>query len=71
MRKIIKASLLLAATGAVFFASCKKEYHCQCSYNNKVMLNKDLGFEYKSDASTQCTNYDSTVAGEVWNCMLY
>lgn len=31
----------------------------------------DLGSQTKDDATTQCNSYDSTVAGEKWNCTIY
>ena len=54
-----------------FFASCEKEYHCACTFNNSVIYTKDLGDQYKNNAQTECSSYDSTVKGEVWNCTLY
>ncbi len=54
-----------------FATSCKKVYHCQCSYNNKIMLVKDLGSQVESDAKDMCSDYDSTVVGEKWTCVVY
>lgn len=71
MRRSVKNILFITASVAVLFASCKKDYHCQCTYNNRVMLNNDLGTQSHGDASTLCNSYDSTVTGEVWNCTLY
>jgi hypothetical protein len=52
-------------------ASCRKDYHCQCSYKNQVTLVKDLGQMVKSDAEDNCSALDSTVAGEKWTCIIY
>ena len=61
--------ILLAAV--CIFASCEKEYHCACTFNNSVIYTKDLGEQYKNNAEKDCSAYDSTVAGEVWNCTVY
>lgn len=53
------------------FASCEKEYHCGCTYNNSVVYTKDLGYQYKNNATNECSSYDTTVRGEVWNCTIY
>lgn len=52
-------------------ASCEKQYHCGCSFNSKIVYTKDLGTQTKKNAETICTGYDTTVAGETWNCTLY
>jgi len=71
MKRGIVQVVLLAVVAIAFFASCKKDYHCQCSYNNQVMLVKDLGSQVHGDAQTTCNGYDSTVTGEKWNCVIY
>ena len=53
------------------FVSCKKEYHCSCSFNNQVMYTKDLMNQTKSNAQSQCSQYDTTVTGETWNCTIF
>jgi hypothetical protein len=53
------------------FVSCKKQYHCSCTYNNAVVFTKDLGLQVHDDAKEQCTSYDTTVSGEEWTCTLY
>lgn len=71
MKRLIFNVLAIAFLSVVFFASCKKDYHCQCSYNNGVMLIKDLGSQSKSNAESQCSGYDTTVTGEKWDCTIY
>lgn len=71
MKRNIRYTLFIAALGILGFASCKKNYHCQCSYNNQVKLDRDLGSQTKDDAKTACSAYDSTVTGEKWNCVIY
>lgn len=61
----------IAVMGLIFLGSCKKQYRCLCSYNNKVQMDKDLGLKVKEDAQEECDSYDSTVAGETWKCSLY
>ena len=70
MKKGVRLLLAFAAA-TLFFSSCKKNYHCQCAYNNQVKLIKDLGMQTKDDAVTECDSYDSTVKGEVWTCTIY
>lgn len=68
-----KATYLVIAILFSMFAlvSCEKQYHCGCTYNNKVVYTKDLGYQYKNNAKTLCSSYDSTVTGETWTCTLY
>lgn len=68
LRSII---LFVAAAGILGFASCKKNYHCQCSFNNTIQMTTDLGSQTKDDAKAQCDAYDSTVTGEKWTCVIY
>ncbi|MBC7554827.1 MAG: hypothetical protein H7257_12710 [Taibaiella sp.] len=70
MRKRIVYVFAIAVTGVVLFASCRKNYHCQCSYQNQIRLNKDLGSKVKSDAQEECDSYDTTITGEKWTCIL-
>lgn len=51
--------------------SCKKLYHCTCSYNNEVVFVKDLGSQVFDDAKKQCNSYDTTQPGEKWTCTVY
>jgi hypothetical protein len=64
-------TLLTVLICALSFTSCKKEWHCTCSYNNTVVFTKDLMNETKSKANDACSAYDSTVTGVVWNCTTY
>ena len=57
--------------GVFLLSSCKKDYHCQCSYQNQVRLTKDLGQMVKADAEDACNSLDSTVTGEKWTCVIY
>jgi len=70
MKKVaITAGVLLLTV--VSLVSCKRVYHCHCSFNNKVVYSKDLGAQHQDDAEKICNGYDTTVVGEVWNCTLY
>ena len=64
-------SVIIVLVCLVSLVSCKKVYHCSCSYNNVVVLNKDLGAQYAKDAKDECTGYDTTITGEKWTCTLY
>lgn len=70
MKKGLRIFLLAAVGGIITMASCTKNYHCQCSYNNTVRLNKDLGVQTRENAQDECESYDTTVAGEKWTCVL-
>jgi hypothetical protein len=64
-------SLILIAIAVTSLMSCKKRFHCNCSYNNKVVYSTDLGIRDENDAKAKCSVYDTTVTGEVWNCTVY
>lgn len=67
-----KAVIVLATVcGVVYFSSCKKMYHCVCTFDNHVKYTKDLGSMYEDKAQAACSAYDSTVTGEAWKCTIY
>jgi hypothetical protein len=70
MKKAIYTVITLLLVSC-FLISCEKEYHCACTFNNSVIYTRDLGNQYKNNAQKECSSYDSTVAGEVWNCSIY
>ena len=70
MKKAIYTFILLAV-GMVYFTSCKKHIHCTCTFNNKVVYTEDMGMDFAKNAQDKCSLYDTTVAGEVWNCKIY
>ncbi|MCF8450513.1 MAG: hypothetical protein K9G49_11650 [Taibaiella sp.] len=70
MKKVIYTTVVILL-GMMSLVSCKKLYHCNCSYNNKVVFSKDLGAQHEDDATEMCSSYDSTITGEVWNCSIY
>jgi hypothetical protein len=68
-----RTSLFLSVIlfGALAITGCNKQYHCHCTYNNEIRFSKDLGVMSESDAQRECSSFDTTVRGEVWNCSLY
>lgn len=70
MKKTVYSAIIFLA-GIFCLSSCMKVYHCSCTYNNTVMLNKELGKLTYSKATTACNAYDTTVAGENWTCTVY
>lgn len=68
MKEAISIILILCV---VFLFSCKKDYHCSCSFNNNVVYSKDLGTQTRSNAQNTCSSYDTMYTGEVWNCTIY
>lgn len=71
MRKAFYIVAALSLGLMLSVSSCKRNYHCHCSFNNRVMLSKDLGAQSESKAQEICSSYDSTITGEVWNCTIY
>ena len=71
MKKAIYTFLVITI-GIITFASCKKETHCQCTYNNQVVFTKDLGNQTTASGNKLCNAYDTTgIPGELWLCTLY
>ena len=64
-------TIVIVLVAMLSFFSCKKDYHCSCTYNNTVMYNVDLGDQTNKNAKKTCSNYDSTIKGEVWTCTIY
>jgi len=71
MRKAVYIVSALLVGTLLSVSSCKRTYHCHCSYNNKLMLSKDLGVQSEAKAQEICSGYDTTITGEVWNCTIY
>ena len=70
MKKAIYIVIIILA-GMASFTSCKKNWHCTCSYNNKVMYTEDLQNDVKSKAEERCHEHDSTITGQWWTCTIY
>jgi hypothetical protein len=70
MKKVIYSAVIVMLC-ILSMASCKKVYHCNCTYNNKVVFTKDLGSQTEDDAAATCNRYDTTITGEIWNCTIY
>ena len=64
-----KTTVIIAAFFGLFcFASCKKDYHCTCTYNGTTVYDQDLGKLKKSDAESQCNAQSTSVLGQTWAC---
>lgn len=70
MKKATYTGIIIFACLISFF-SCKKQYHCHCVYNNKLVYSEDLGNQTKDNAAKMCSAHDTDVAGEVWTCTTY
>lgn len=70
MKKGIFQVVVAFVLGVFLLSSCRKDYHCQCSYQNQIKLIKDLGQMTKGDAEESCASYDTTVTGETWTCVI-
>ncbi len=64
-------SIVFVLVGMLSLFSCKKDYHCACTYNNLVVYNVDLGNQTEKNARNTCSNFDTTIRGEVWTCTIY
>ena len=64
-------TVILILAGMVSLMSCKKMYHCTCTYNQQVVFTKDLGSQHEDKAIEQCSSYDTTITGELWKCTIY
>lgn len=64
-------TVLLVVACLLSAVSCRKEYHCNCMYNNQLVRSIDLGNHTKDDATKMCNKYDTSVAGEIWTCTIY
>jgi len=65
-------TFIIIVCGLISFASCKKEYHCQCTYNNNLVFTKDIGNQTADNAKKMCSSYDTSgIPGEVWLCTVY
>jgi hypothetical protein len=70
MKKVTYTAIIIIAC-LMSFVSCRKEYHCNCIYNNTLMRSVDLGNMTKDDATKECNKYDTSVTGEIWTCTIY
>ena len=64
-------TLTFLLLGVICLFSCKKVYHCSCTYNNTVMYNADLDCQFQNNAQNECSSHDSTITGEAWKCTIY
>ncbi len=60
MKKISLFAVVLIATS---FASCKKNYACECIKSGSVTVSTTVSAKSSSDAKTSCSNYDSSTNG--------
>ena len=63
--------LIIAFAAVGFFASCKKDYLCECvsaSSGLKVTVTTDLGKQKKAEAETSCTALNLTTANTTKVC---
>ncbi len=47
----------------IAFASCKKNYSCECVKSGSVTLNTTVSAKSSSDAKSKCSTYDSNNNG--------
>lgn len=65
--------LMVAAVVAVTFASCKKEWTCECTYKdasgNSATYSGKTSKMSKKDAKDAC-NSTATTGGSTWSCSI-
>ncbi|WP_345082336.1 hypothetical protein [Nemorincola caseinilytica] len=71
MRKAVYIVSAMLVGTLLSVSSCKRSYRCNCTFNNQVRLTRDLGIQSEAKAQEICSQYDTTVIGEVWNCTIY
>jgi hypothetical protein len=70
MKKLMILAIASCGIAALSLTSCKKDYHCTCTYNGTVLYDQDLGHMTHSDAENQCNEHSTSVAGQTWECSL-
>jgi hypothetical protein len=68
MKKAFYSITLLLTACLLSVTSCKKVYHCNCTFNNQVVYTQDLGLQVLKTAKSECSSHDSTITGEAWTC---
>lgn len=69
----MKKVFAVAALALLSFASCKKDYICECTTSNgssSVVSKEDIKDQTKKDAKTACENKSTTVAGITKVCKI-
>jgi len=62
--------VILAAFGAMTFASCKKDYTCTCTLDGETIGTYKFTKVKKKDAKTACENWDNSVKLVGGSCSL-
>ena len=60
MKKISLFAVVLIATS---FASCKKNYGCECVKSGSVTFNTSVSAKSSSEAKSNCSYYDNNTNG--------
>jgi hypothetical protein len=72
----MKKVYMMLAVCALAFASCTKEYTCECTYTDTTGLGiviEPVSYTFeakKADAETTCEAYDASAGGLGWSCKL-
>lgn len=70
MKKLTPLVLAAAAFGALTFASCKKDYTCDCKVNGESVMKYEIKDAKKKDAESACEGYSITTAFGTYECSL-
>jgi hypothetical protein len=69
----MKRVYLMLAVCAFAMASCKKNYTCDCTYNDGFGGTGSMTYTFeakKADAEAVCEGYSVTAGGTGWSCDL-
>jgi len=63
MKKIVVAGALSFACASLLSSCQKRQYVCDCTYNNVVTQHQSGIYRSKKDAKNWCADYEKTVEG--------
>ncbi len=68
----MKKILLIAAVAGLTFASCKKDYTCECKFTGVITGSASETFTNmkKKDAEKKCDEGDESVNGQTVECSI-
>jgi hypothetical protein len=71
MKKAVFIAITILCPIIIFTACQKKNFHCTCTYNQKVVYTEDLGYQEEDKAREACSANDTTYAGQLWHCTIF
>lgn len=62
--------VMIAAFGAMMFASCKKDYTCDCKLGGESVMKYEIKDAKKKDAEKACESYSIPTPMGTYECSL-